>query len=123
MLGSCLMIALKGPQLLKRERDFIVKNQIAGVILFQRNIKSFEQVFQLNKQIKGLTQSSPLIAVDMEGGLVNRFSHLKKGGDWPSLLPYQQQSRRAPAPLLKILSILLKNVLISHYMGFMCYTN
>ena len=84
MLGSCLMIALKGPQLLKRERDFIVKNQIAGVVLFQRNIKSFEQVFQLNKQIKDLTQSAPLIAVDMEGGLVNRFSHLKKGGDWPS---------------------------------------
>ena len=84
MLGSCLMIALKGPQLLKKERDFIVKNQVAGVVLFQRNIKSFEQVFQLNKQIKSLTQPSPLIAVDMEGGLVNRFSHLKKGGDWPS---------------------------------------
>ena len=84
MLGSCLMIALKGSRLLKRERDFIVKNQVAGVVLFQRNIKSFEQVFQLNKQIKGLTQPSPWIAVDMEGGLVNRFSHLKKGGDWPS---------------------------------------
>ena len=84
MIGSCLMMALKGPQLLKKERNFIIKNQIAGVTLFKRNIKSFEQVFKLNKQIKALTQASPLIAVDMEGGLVNRFSHLKKGGDWPS---------------------------------------
>lgn len=84
MIGSCLMIALEGPQLLKKEREFIVKNRIAGVTLFQRNIKSFKQISQLNKEIKSLTQPSPLIAIDMEGGLVNRFSHLKEAMDWPS---------------------------------------
>ena len=84
MIGSCLMIALEGSQLLKKEREFIVKNQIAGVVLFQRNIKSFKQLSQLNRQIKTLTQPSPLIAIDMEGGLVNRFSHLKESKGWPS---------------------------------------
>ena len=84
MIGSCLMTALKGPQLLKKEIDFIRKNQIAGIILFQRNIESFRQLSQLNAEIKSLTQPPPLIAIDMEGGAVNRFSHLKEAGDWPS---------------------------------------
>ena len=85
MVGSCLMIALNGPQLLKKEREFIKKNQIAGVILFQRNIESFKQLFRLNKEIKSLTQPPPLIAIDMEGGRVNRFSHLTGDSrDWPS---------------------------------------
>ena len=85
MIGSCLMMALKGPRLLKREQAFIVKNKIAGVALFQRNIRSFKQLFQLNKQIKSLIRPAPLIAIDMEGGSVNRFSHLKtEKADWPS---------------------------------------
>ena len=84
MIGPCLMIALKGHRLLKREREFIVKNKIGGVTLFQRNIKSYKQVSQLNKEIKSLTTPSPLIAIDMEGGMVNRFSHLKETVDWPS---------------------------------------
>ena len=84
MIGSCLMISLEGSWLLKKEREFIVKNQIAGVVLFRRNIESFQQLLQLNRQIKSLTQPSPLIAIDMEGGRVNRFSHLKEAESWPS---------------------------------------
>ena len=84
MIGSCLMMSLEGPRLLKRERKFIVKNQIAGLILFQRNIESWDQLSQLNREIKSLTQPAPLIAIDMEGGRVNRFSHLKDSGLWPS---------------------------------------
>ena len=84
MIGSCLMMALKGPQLLKKEKDFIIKNQIAGVILFQRNIESLDQLFQLNKEIKSLSSLPPLIAIDMEGGLVNRLSHFKEFENWPS---------------------------------------
>ncbi|MDE0092126.1 MAG: hypothetical protein OXN83_02435 [Oligoflexia bacterium] len=93
MIGSCLMMALKGPRLLKKEQEFIIENQIAGVVLFKRNIESFKQISQLNKQIKSLTQPAPLIAVDMEGGLVDRFSHLKGVQPWPSA---EELSQKAP---------------------------
>ncbi|MCY4321084.1 MAG: beta-N-acetylhexosaminidase [Bdellovibrionaceae bacterium] len=84
MLGSCLMIALKGTALLKKEREFILRNQPAGVILFKRNIESLKQVFKLNQKIKALIKPSPLIAIDMEGGRVNRLSDLKGFKAWPS---------------------------------------
>ena len=81
MPGSCLMVGLKGFSLTETEKKFLVSNQIAGVILFKRNIQSFEQVYDLCRELKSLLKPPPLIAVDMEGGEVNRFSHLKP---WPS---------------------------------------
>lgn len=83
MPGSCLMIGLQGLSLLKEEKDFIVSNNIAGVVLFKRNIQSFKQIYKLCLELKSLTKPSPLIAIDMEGGEVNRFSHLKKSYPWP----------------------------------------
>lgn len=84
MIGSCLMMSLKGPSLLKEERDFIISNSIAGVILFKRNIQSFKQTYELCSELKSLTKPSLLIAVDMEGGEVDRFSHLKESISWSS---------------------------------------
>ena len=84
MIGSCLMIGLKAPQLTEEEKDFIVSNHVAGVILFKRNIQSFKQLYDLCFELKSLTHPSPLIAIDMEGGEVNRFSHLKESFVWPS---------------------------------------
>ena len=84
MPGSCLMIGLEGPSLLKEEKAFIVSNRIAGFLLFKRNLQSFRQVYELCSELKSLSKPSPLIAIDMEGGRVNRFSHLKESFPWPS---------------------------------------
>ena len=84
MLGSCLMIGIQGLSLSKEEKNFIVSNNIAGVVLFKRNLQSFRQIFELCLEIKSLSNPSPLIAIDMEGGEVNRFSHLKESLPWPS---------------------------------------
>ena len=84
MIGSCLMIGLKGHSLLKEEKDFIISNHISGVVLFKRNIQSFKQVYELCSELKSLSRPSPLIAIDMEGGEVDRFSHLKEAIPWPS---------------------------------------
>lgn len=75
------MIGVKGFSLTEREKEFLVSNHIAGVILFKRNIQSFKQVYDLCLELKSLTDPPLLIAVDMEGGEVNRFSHLNL---WPS---------------------------------------
>ena len=84
MIGSRLMTGLSGPKLLDKEKDFIVSNRMAGVALFKRNIESFEQTGRLCAEIKSLTTPPPLIAVDLEGGSVNRFSHLKERPKQPS---------------------------------------
>ena len=90
-MGSSLMINLKGPKILKEERDLIIKEGIAGVILFQRNILSFQQLFELCCELKSLAlkrKNSPyfFIAIDLEGGRVNRLAHLKDCSPWPSAL-------------------------------------
>ena len=85
--GSCLMRGLKGPELTKEERDYLISHEVAGIILFQRNILSFKQVYELCRELKELypvNSPPPLIAVDLEGGSVNRFSHLKESFPWPS---------------------------------------
>lgn len=112
MIGSCLMIGLKGLSLLKEERDFIISNNIAGVILFKRNIQSFQQVYELCYELKSLSKTPLLIAIDMEGGEVNRFSHLKESPSWPapsvlSTLPKNQifSIARSMARQLSLLGI------------------
>ena len=81
MPGSCLMVSLKGFHLTESEKEFLVSHSIAGVILFKKNIQSFKQVYELCREIKSLTEPPMLIGVDLEGGEINRFSHLKP---WPS---------------------------------------
>lgn len=89
MIGSCLMMSLKGPHLLKEEKDFIISNRIAGVLLFKRNLQSFQQIYELCSELKTLTKPPLLIAVDMEGGEVDRLSHLKESTPWPSAAKLQ----------------------------------
>ncbi len=77
-------MGLKGPALSPAEKGFIISNRVAGVILFKRNIRSFQQTYELCSELKSLTQPPLLIAIDMEGGEVNRFSHIQPSIPWPS---------------------------------------
>ena len=78
-----MITSLKGPGILKEEKDLIQKEGLAGVILFQKNILSLKQLFELCKELKALSlrRSSPpyfFIGMDLEGGRVNRLAHLKE---------------------------------------------
>lgn len=84
MLGSCLMIGLKSTTLSKKEKQLIISQKIFGIILFKRNIESLRGLYDLCLEIKSLTDPAPLIAIDLEGGAVNRLSHLKQLPAWPS---------------------------------------
>lgn len=81
---SALMMPLKGTVLLKEEKDLIKAHPPAGFILFKRNIESVKQLTKLNKSLKSLISPPPLIALDCEGGQVNRLAHLSKSFQWPS---------------------------------------
>ena len=68
-----LMVDLQGPQLTPEEREMLRHPLVGGVILFSRNFESVSQLEALTGGIRALRTPHPLIAVDHEGGPVQRF--------------------------------------------------
>ena len=67
------MTDLRGLQLEVDEHDMLMHPHVGGVILFTRNYESLEQITTLCKSIHDLREPHLLIAVDHEGGRVQRF--------------------------------------------------
>jgi beta-N-acetylhexosaminidase len=95
-IGQLFTVGISGLTLTQEEKNFLVHNNIGGVILFARNIKSPEQVSELCHEIQSLRHRSAnkapfYISIDMEGGRVARlkapfteWSPLQKLGDLDS---------------------------------------
>jgi beta-N-acetylhexosaminidase len=69
-----LMIDIAGQELTAQDRQRLLHPLVGGVILFGRNFASRQQVAALCEQIHQLRQPTLLIAVDHEGGRVQRFT-------------------------------------------------
>jgi len=68
-----LMIGLAGLELTDAERRRLVAPGVSGVLLFARNFASREQVSTLIESIREVAGEDILVAVDQEGGPVQRF--------------------------------------------------
>lgn len=68
-----LMIGLDGPKLSEEERALLLHPMVGGVILFARNYVDHAQLRRLTADIRALRTPALLIAVDHEGGRVQRF--------------------------------------------------
>jgi len=66
------MLDLCGTELTENERSLLSNPQVGGVILFARNIQSKQQAMTLVEEIRRCS-SQLIIAVDQEGGRVQRF--------------------------------------------------
>ena len=93
LIGQHLYIGVSGYSLTDSEKKFIVENNIGGIVLFERNLQSPQQIHQLCSEIQSLRHKMPdkspiAIGIDMEGGRIARLKApftqwppLKKLGD------------------------------------------
>ena len=72
MLGP-VVIDVEGTRLSEAERTRLLHARVGMVILFARNYESSAQLIELTDAIHALRTPSLLIAVDHEGGRVQRF--------------------------------------------------
>ena len=72
LLGP-VMVDVDGFELTKEDRELLLNPLVGGVILFTCNFKSKEQIYNLIQAIKKLRTPSLLVAIDHEGGRVQRF--------------------------------------------------
>jgi beta-N-acetylhexosaminidase len=68
-----LMLDVVGTQLSPAERGMLRHPLVGGVILFARNYRAPRQLCELTAAVRALRQPELLIAVDHEGGRVQRF--------------------------------------------------
>lgn len=71
-----LVLGLEGPEISAADRERIARYQPVGFILFTRNIQSAAQTRALTDELRALSEETPLISIDNEGGRVWRTAGL-----------------------------------------------
>jgi beta-N-acetylhexosaminidase len=72
-IGQLLLIGIPGKEVDAPVRELLETIQPGGVLLNGQNIESAQQVVELTGAIRAVVQVPPIVAVDQEGGRVDRL--------------------------------------------------
>ena len=72
-IGQFFFIGLPGTEIDEEARALIEEIKPGGIVIFGRNVESAEQLRKLMDDAAGLVPVRPLLAIDQEGGLVDRL--------------------------------------------------
>jgi beta-N-acetylhexosaminidase len=75
-IGQLLIVGLPTTHIDQATRERLEEIQPGGVLLEKANIESAEQVLELTSQIRSILKVPPLIAIDQEGGRVDRLKDI-----------------------------------------------
>ena len=106
MRKKAIIISIKGTTLTKKEELLLSREKPWGIILFKRNIKSFEQIKSLIKDIKRLMKDSKFpILIDEEGSTVSRLkgiiNHDFEANYFVRLYKLDKKIKQSYQPLVK----------------------
>jgi beta-N-acetylhexosaminidase len=76
LAGRLILGRTAGTELDAVTKQCLADGTIGGIVLFKENARTLEQLGELCKQIIETSYHPPVIAVDQEGGAVQRFEHL-----------------------------------------------
>ena len=79
MIGQMIIVGFNGDNVKSKEFKEVLKqvndNKISGVIFFEDNIKNKEEFLKMTSALKNSkAKHPPVIAIDMEGGYVQRMN-------------------------------------------------
>jgi beta-N-acetylhexosaminidase len=72
-VGQLFWIGIPGSEIGENTRQLLNEIQPGGFCLFTRNIREAQQTRNLTDSLREISNIEPLISVDQEGGLVDRF--------------------------------------------------
>ena len=95
MKKKAIIVSIRGTNLSNKEKALLSNEKPWGLILFKRNIKSFNQIVNLIKKIRKYAQDDKFpILIDEEGAKVSRMEsiiqHDLNATFWKSLLTDQK---------------------------------
>ncbi|HYR45311.1 MAG TPA: beta-N-acetylhexosaminidase [Terriglobia bacterium] len=75
-VGQLFVLGFQGYELDREARSLIETIHPGGFLLFQRNIESFDQIYELTNQLRDISGTPALLAIDHEGGRVDRLKQI-----------------------------------------------
>ena len=80
-IGQMIIVGFNGNSIhslgYKKVLNQLKNNQISGVLLFSKNIKSKDDLIKMNEKLIENSSLTPFISIDNEGGMVQRYDFYK----------------------------------------------
>jgi beta-N-acetylhexosaminidase len=75
-VGQLFVLGFQGYDLDRETRALLETIRPGGYLLFQRNIESFDQIYNLTNRLRDISATPAIVAIDHEGGRVDRLKQI-----------------------------------------------